>query len=143
MKCKYCSSTLKLVSPASGKFHCSFCELEFDSFELALDSKRKIILDTDSNFYQYMTTKDLINLTVIELTNYLSLARKEKRRIYDKVYSLKNESDSIDKENLQHINRTIKVIQNLLIEKQGYFPKKIFESTILKEYERLEKNRKK
>jgi hypothetical protein len=137
MKCKYCN--LKLTSTENG-YYCTECDLFFTEAELIHSRKellRKPELSEDPWFFQYVTTKELLNCLTIELLNYLSLARKARRDLSNKVHSVHRNSDELDKDNLREVTTTLHKIETILIERNGYVPAKVYSSTIEKEHEKL------
>lgn len=137
MKCKYCN--LNLTSTDKG-YYCTECDLFFTEAELIKSRKellRKPELTEDPWFFQYVTTKELLNCLTIELYNYLSLARKARRDLNNKVHSASRKSDKLDQDNLREVTKTLHKIETILIERNGYVPAKMFSSTIEKEHEKL------
>lgn len=137
MKCKYCN--LKLTSTDKG-YYCTECDLFFTEAELINSRKellRKPELTEDPWFFQYVTTKELLNCLTIDLYNYLSLARKARRDLNNKVHSASRKSDKLDQDNLREVTKTLHKIETILIERNGYVPAKIFSTTIEKEHEKL------
>lgn len=137
MECKYCD--MKLTSTSNG-YYCTECDLFFTEAEL-INSRKELLrepeLSKDPWFFQYVTTKELLQCINVELLNYLSLARKARRDLNNKVYSAQRKSDSLDKDNLREVTRTLHKIETILIERNGYVPPKVFSSTIDKEVEKL------
>lgn len=137
MKCKYCN--LKPSKTDHG-YYCAECDLFFAEEDL-INSRKELLrmpeLSEDLFFFQYITTKELLNCFNIELINYLSLARKAHRDLRNKVKSPNRNSDDLDKDNLRDVKRTLHKIETILIERNGYVPSKVFQSTIEKEGEKL------
>ncbi|MBL1227231.1 hypothetical protein [Enterococcus sp. BWR-S5] len=105
---------------------------------------RTLDLTEDPSFYQYESAGELSTMNSIELTKRLYLLRKENRRLSEKIYRTKNRSsDQIDKDNLKKTETYLEQIENLLIEKQGYFPYRVDQSMIAKEIKKHEACRKK
>ena len=123
------------------QFYCSECDLQFVKEDLVLqqsDLLRKIELSQDLYFFEYMTTKELLTCLTIELVNYLGLARKAERHLKNKLYQKKLSSDEIDRQMVRRVRFTKRKIENILIERNGYYPRKVFQSTIEKESEKIQ-----
>ncbi|KAF1294215.1 hypothetical protein [Candidatus Enterococcus leclercqii] len=140
MICRYCNK--KVMKLAAGQYHCANCELNFCEDQL-IDSRsglyREPTVETDPFFFQYTTTKELLQMTYVELLSRLKLARGVYRELRKKVYGHNSQADALDRENLKAVTSAKLVIENIMIEKHGYYPASVFESVIDKE---VLKNRK-
>lgn len=143
MKCKYCN--LNLTNTDNG-YYCTECDLFFSEDEL-ISSRKELLrspeLSKDQYFFQYVTTKELLNCLTIDLINYLSLSRKTYRKLRNKVYNSGSSADKLDKDNLRDVKVAVHKIETILIERNGYVPPVVFASTIEKENEKLKKAQKK
>lgn len=134
MNCRYCSQEVQQVK--ENQFYCSECDLQFVKEELISqqsDLLRKIELSHDLYFFEYVETKELLTCLTIELINYLGLARKAERHLKNKLYQKKLSLDEIDKQMVRRVRLTKRKIENILIERNGYYPRKVFQSAIEKE----------
>lgn len=137
-RCKYCD--LKLILDGLSGYYCKECDLYFEEAEV-IQSRRELVripeLSNDPYFFQYVTTKDLLGCQTIELLNYLSLARKSRRKLKEKAYHTPKEMDRLDKDNLSRAKKAVHKIETILLERNGYFPAAVYPATIEKEYKRL------
>lgn len=137
-RCKYCD--LKLILDGLCGYYCKECDLYYKESEVN-QSRRELIrlpeLSNDPYFFQYVTTKDLLECQTIELLKYLSLARGTSRTLKEKAYRKPNEVDQLDRNNLSMAKRAVHKIETILIERNGYFPAAVYPATIEKEYKRL------
>ncbi|KAF1294193.1 hypothetical protein [Candidatus Enterococcus leclercqii] len=78
-------------------------------------------------------------MTYVELLSRLKLAWGVYRELRKKVYGHNSQADELDRENLKAVTSTKLVIENIMIEKHGYYPAGVFELVIDKE---VLKNRK-
>ncbi|MCC9085676.1 hypothetical protein LOS25_15850 [Enterococcus faecium] len=72
-------------------------------------------------------------MTYVELLSRLKLARGVYRELRKKVYGHNSQADDLDRENLKAVTSAKLVIENIMIEKHGYYPASVFESVIDKE----------
>lgn len=137
-RCKYCDS--KLILEGLTDYYCEECDLFFSENEL-IQSRKELIhtpeISKDPYFFQYVTTKDLLNCHTIELLNYLSLARSTQRKLKQKAYYNPKEVYQLDKDNLCIAKKAIHKIETILLERNGYFPASVFKTSIKKEYKRV------
>lgn len=137
-RCKYCDQ--KLILDGLSGYYCKECDMRFEETEV-LQSRKQLIhvpeLSKDPYFFQYVTTKDLLDCIMVELLNYLSLARKTRRTLKEKAYRKPKQMDKLDKENLSGANKAMHKIETILLERNGYFPAAIYPTTIDNEYKRL------
>lgn len=95
---------------------------------------RTVNIIEDPCFYQYFDPADLSEMNCIELTKMLSLARREQRRLREKVfvrgiYYRKN-AEALDKQNEKEVTRVRTLIEGELFDKQGYIPVNITDKLI-------------
>lgn len=122
------------------QFYCSECDLQFSKEELVSqqsDLLKQVNLSQDLYFFEYVTTKELSTCLTIELINYLGLARKAERYLKNKLYQKTLSSDEIDRQMIQRVRQAKRKIENILIERNGYYPRKVFQSAIEKEMSNL------
>ncbi|MGG5373404.1 hypothetical protein [Enterococcus sp. AZ196] len=137
-RCKYCD--LKLILDGLSGYYCKECDLYFEETEV-IQSRRELVrlpeLSNDPYFFQYTTTKDLLECQTIELMKYLTLARSTRRKLKEKAYRKPKETDQLDRSNLSMAKKAVHKIETILIERNGYFPAAVYQTTIDKEYKRL------
>lgn len=137
-RCKYCD--LKLILDGLNDYYCKECDLHFKESEV-IQSRRELVrlpeLSIDPYFFQYVTTKDLLECQTVELMKYLTLARSTRRKLKEKAYRKPKEMDKLDRDNLSRAKKAVHKIETILLERNGYFPAAVYPATIEKEYKRL------
>lgn len=136
-QCKYCKSKLLL---GIDDYYCKECDMTFQPSEVIQTRKhlvRRPELSNDPYFFQYTTTRDLIECLTVELYRYLSLARRVKRELKEKQFRKRDQFDKLDKQNLSSALKTIHKIETILIERNGYFPHNVMPATVEKEYKKV------
>ena len=120
MICRYCNK--KVIKLAAEQYHCVNCELYFCENQL-IDSRsglyREPTVETDPFFFQYTTTKELLQMTYVELLSRLKLARGVYRELRKKVYGHNSQAATLDRVNLKAVTSAKLVIENIMIEKHG------------------------
>ncbi len=132
-RCKYCDQ--KFILDVLKGYYCT------KSVICALGKQKSCRVGNSLSdylyFFQYVTTKDLLDCIMVELLNYLSLTRKIRRTLKEKAYRKPKQMDKLDKENLSGANKAVHKIETILLERNGYFPAAIYPTTIDNEYKRL------
>lgn len=151
--CPYCGSTVELIC---SQFQCNYCELKLQPKDVQKDGKRKDFLPDSQPSYTELkrSTRELMELTTLELLYLLKFARSERRAIYSnrKVF-IKAVKEGL-KECVEGIRFTFNeyeywtrkcfVLENLTRERMGYIPPKItdqyLDDLIIKMKESQQKN---
>lgn len=120
--CKYCGSVL------TDRLTCNFCEIGFSLSEVCTNKARfsqipeEIPLIEDENEVLKRTTIDFINEKTLSLYYLLKAARKAK----DSAFRAHEE------EKFALLIKKIYVIENILLEREGTFPKAMNDSVLKK-----------
>ena len=129
MKCRYCN---QFVVEENNEYVCKECELTFKSEELVFTRKDLVnVIEPiiDPLWFNYTTTSDMLKMTTIELINCLGLTRRLKRELEEKRRRNKG-NDKIDRDNLKQAKLTQLKLENILIEKAGYYPERISQEVV-------------
>ncbi|WP_159563735.1 hypothetical protein, partial [Exiguobacterium sp. 8H] len=148
--CRYCASPLATIGekdPQQGTmYRCDFCELSFDETETMVNGERRrrlirpVVSLEDAN----RPTSELQHLTTYELYALLGEVRRARGNAYDlhrlaydtRIASM---SEGVDRETADNLKRMVNqafkdfvywkrkayVVENLLIERTGTYPKRI------------------
>lgn len=145
--CAYCGSEVK------GKY-CSYCDMDLidryilDNGNRLSQSISHLPLDQDI----FKTTKELIQLETIELLCLLRIARKYRSEIYNwRILTHRaesaggevNEMKEKSFEDYEDATRKVWVIENIIKDRIGYYPKKVTEDFINMYNDRIEESEKK
>lgn len=140
MICRYCNYTLTLTGD---HYYCSYCKMPF-SKEEGIANRRELLqipeLTNDPKFFAYTSVKELIDCLEVELLNYLGLARKFERELRQKIYRAgRNNADEIDKKDLKDVRITLRRIENIYIERTGYYPPAVYPARVQMEIDKIKK----
>lgn len=122
--CKYCGNNLTELK--DNKYFCNFCELEFLKSETEEDGSRpkqsvfELPIIEDPKELTQRSTTDLLNEKTVTLYYLLRSARKLKDEFY--------KSENFEMTALMH--KKAMVIENILLEKEGKYPKRITNSLL-------------
>lgn len=160
--CRYCASPLVTIgnenTHESSRFRCRFCELSFDEEETMMNGERRrqlvrpIISLEDAN----RPTSELRHLTTYELYALLGEVRRTRGHAYDlhrlahdtRIESLSEGVDRATADDLKRIvneafaefvywKRKAYVVENLLIERTGTYPRRITNSFLDKTWDQI------
>lgn len=150
--CPYCGS---IVENIHDLFRCRFCEITLSLNEVQENGNRKDLLPDSQPSYADIkrSTRELLELTTIELLYLLKFARSERRAIYSNrkvlVRALKEGYENF-KEGLlytideyEFLTRKCFVLENLIRERIGYIPRKITVSYLNNLAERISESKQK
>jgi len=145
--CAYCASELETN-------YCSFCEMELSERYILEGGKR---LKNDIPHFPdqgdiFKSTKDLLKLETLELLCLLRHARNYRSEIYKlRILTHKAEEQGGDMAEIQATSysdyekatRKMWVIENIIKDRIGYYPKKVTENFLSIYLERIEQSQKK
>ncbi|WP_163531435.1 hypothetical protein [Halobacillus ihumii] len=144
--CAYCGSEIE-------RNYCFYCQMELESHYILENGKRLAnnIQHLPSEQDIFLSTKDLKQRETIELLCLLKYARKHRTEVYNWRF-LTNKAHEVEqveemKENsykeYENATRKVWVIENILKERMGYYPKSITEEFINRYYHRIKQSEKK
>lgn len=160
--CRYCASPLATIGEndpqRDGRYRCDFCGLEFDRSETMVNGERRrrllrpIVSIEDAN----RPTAELQHLTTYELYALLGEVRRARGSAYDlhrlahetRIESLTEGVDRPTADKLKQIvndafsdfiywKRKAYVLENLLIERTGTYPRRITNSFLDKTWDQI------
>ncbi|MEK5105022.1 hypothetical protein MKX83_24075 [Cytobacillus sp. FSL M8-0252] len=140
--CKYCGQEVKFIGESDNLcyFDCTFCELIFPLDETSVDRKRKLSVPKYYDYTYYVPTKHLLERDTITLYHLLKDVRESWYSIKKALENLKliedenilskpkdDEDDLIKQLKREFIDLSKRryIIENILLERTGYFPPKI------------------
>lgn len=134
MNCPYCSSEVVY----DDGYYCSFCNVEFKKDELTFDGHRKVFHEQKQFMSSYdldLSLKELKELHTVNLLELLFVARSERSNEYNLLRTINKSLDqglnqfkdaaSEQGKNYEYFTRKAWVIENLLIERMGWYPKRL------------------
>lgn len=140
--CAYCGTEIQ-------EYYCSFCEMELSDENVLQNGERKD--HTISNIpFEYdfnKSTPDLMKMKTIELLYLLKFARRDRSLIYNtRIMGHQTKSDDLldyTFTEYEKITRKVWVIENIIKNRVGYFPKKISDEFLNLYLARIEESQKK
>lgn len=134
--CKYCASPLKFIGEKDKQyFYCSHCELPFEVSDTCMNQKRLSPIPEviDDMAYLSKSTKELLKEKTITLFYYLKACRSDwyhLKETLDRIYDIRNKEDVSDLykslyEEYDKLTKKRFVLENILLERNGYVPKKL------------------
>ncbi|MCQ6267779.1 hypothetical protein M1K46_19305 [Fictibacillus sp. WQ 8-8] len=133
--CPYCGS---MVENREDHHECSFCEMVISFEDVQEDGKRKNVMPDHQPDIEdvHKTTPALMTYSTIELLYLLKIARSERFKTYESrrsiLRALNHREDAYyrqgEKELYEQYNywtRKCFVLENLVRDRQGYFPTKL------------------
>lgn len=135
--CKYCGTELIFQGELNNEkyFNCSFCEMDFVEADTSMDRKRKEFVPEYIDILKAHTTKELLQVDTITLFHMLREANKFWYHIKSTLekmskVELNEESKATLAEIREEYNNITKrkfVLENIILERTGFLPKKINE----------------
>lgn len=148
--CSYCGSRLSHEPTAiEEKVYCEFCDMFVTPSVNGQRKDRMVKLDFSPTDYEFvkMTTPQLMTLHTVDLLLLLQFLRDERRnyfntmRIIKKVAADEEDYRTQEKEagdQYEMITRKCFVVENILIDRIGYIPRKVTNDMIESIYKRAE-----
>lgn len=140
MICRYCNHKL---TKTGENLYCSYCKIPFkkeEAIEKRTDLLKIPLLTEDPKFFAYTSVQELIDCLEVELLNYLGLARKFERQLKQKIYRAgRNNADEIDKQDLKEVRLALIRIENIYIERTGYYPPAVYPARVQMEIDKIKK----
>lgn len=145
--CAYCATELS-------SRYCPFCEMELKDYQISKNGNR---MSSTLNFIPaeveiFKDTKTLMKKETIELLFLLRYARKHRSDVYNlrinvhrasKQGNDMQEYDTSSYNDYEEATRKVWVIENIIKDRMGYYPKQVTENFLSLYLQRIEESQKK
>lgn len=146
--CAYCGSE---VIKVTDRFHCDFCDMILSNQDVAKDGQRKdhTIEHVPFEYDFYKSTPELMQLKTLELLYLLKFARQTRSDIYNTRIlghkagqEIEAATEILDTSfsEYEKATRKVWVIENIIKDRIGYYPKKITDDFLDAYLERIERS---
>lgn len=144
--CAYCGSEVE------GNY-CFYCQMELEQRYILKNGKRLAnnIQQLPSEQEIFLSTQELMQRETMELLCLLKYARKHRSDVYNWRF-LTNKANEVEQvtemkessyKEYENATRKVWVIENIIKERMGYYPKSITEDFINRYYHRIKQSEKK